>query len=685
MPIGFLNPIFLIGLSAISIPIIVHLLLRRYAKRVVFSSFKFLAKSDKITHQNRLKELILLLMRILMMAILAFAFARPFLIKAKGTFGGNVVSEVIILDNSYSMLYDDNFNKAKDRAISLVNDLKELDQVGLLSLNKILTPLTVEKELVRKKIKDLKITTSLTDFELSIRKADQLLAETTSGKKYIYLITDMQKIGWDDFNFSEKLSPGVEIKIINLGQNDAENVAITNLNIPPILLDETEPVKVVARVENFSDRQKEVNVTLFIENREVKKESIIIPGRSFKDVEFTTFFGESKGTKGYVSIDKDKLPLDDKFYYSFRKRAGLNVLLVNGFPSNNRDEDGAYFIKEALNPGDDPAGSIKVKTILPQNIDIEDLSKYDAVILSNVGSISSKSISKLKDYLSNWGKLIIGLGEAVDARYYNNNFGLDLLPAELSIPKGDYNDRSKYLTLLTIDFNCPLFMLFKNPRYANSLSTPKFFKYFQTFSTKNPILARFGNGDPAIIEKTYKNGKIILFTSSFDKKWSNLPVKAVFLPLIHEMLYYLTSSSELISDYRVNQPITWHGRWKSVKVENPEGEIKNVDFVNGIATYQDTTISGFYKATIESNEDVFAVNLQTKESDLTTENERAIVMQLQGTLGSGVKASTEKGREELDEETKRRQEMSQKLWWKLLVLLFIFAFIELAFANRIYV
>jgi len=67
------------------------------------------------------------------------------------------------------------------------------------------------------------------------------------------------------------------------------------------------------------------------------------------------------------------------------------------------------------------------------------------------------------------------------------------------------------------------------------------------------------------------------------------------------------------------------------------------------------------------------------------ENERAIVMQLQGTLGSGVKASTEKGREELDEETKRRQEMSQKLWWKLLVLLFIFAFIELAFANRIYV
>ncbi|MFH1824520.1 MAG: BatA and WFA domain-containing protein [Candidatus Firestonebacteria bacterium] len=683
MPVGFLNPILLIGLSAISIPIIVHLLLRRYAKKVVFSSFKFLVKSDKVTHQNRLRELILLLMRILIMAILAFAFARPFLIKAKGAFGGDVISAVIILDNSYSMLYNNNFDKARNKANSIVDGLKVLDQVGLLSLAKSLVPLTVEKETVKSKIRDLKISTVLTDFQLSIKKADQLLAEDTSGKKYIYLITDMQKIGWDNFNFSEKLSPGVEIKIINLGQDDAENMAITNLSIPPVLLDETEPVKIVARVENFSDRQKEVNVALFIENREVKKESVVIPGRNFKDVEFTTFFGESRGTKGYISIGHDKLLLDNKFYYSFRKRGGLNILLVNGSPSNDRDDDSAYFIKEALNPGNDPTGNIKVKTILPQNIEIEDLNKYDAVVLSNISSVSGKAVSKLKEYLSNWGNLIIGLGEIVSGRDYNSTFGTDLLPAELSTPKGDFNDRSKYLTLLTIDFNHPLFMLFKNPRYSNSLQLPRFFKYFQTFSTRNHILARFGNGDPAIIEKSYKNGKILLWTSSFDKKWSNLPVKGIFLPLIHEMLYYLTSSGELISDYRVSQPVTWHGRWKGVKVENPDGEVKKIDFVKGIVIYQDTTLNGFYKVTIENNQDIFAVNLQTKESDLTIENERAVVMQL--TSVSGAKATTEKGRNEIGEETKRRQEMAQKLWWKLFVFLFVLAFIELTFANRIYV
>lgn len=682
---AFIHPIFLIGLLAASIPIIIHLLLKKYAKRVRFPSFKFLSKSDKVTSQNKIKEIILLAMRALLMALIALAFARPFLIKS-AALQGDKLAAVIIIDNSYSMLYNNNLEKAKDKAISILDsDVRVGNMCAVLTLTSQLSGMDVNQEMgmLKAKIKQVGYDTTVTDFQMSVRRAAQLLSSTNAGKRKIFIITDLQKIGWDDFNFSEKLPAGIEVSISNLGSEDSENMAIVNVSLPPILLDDGEPVKLVVRVENYSDKQKTTNVKFFIENREVKKEAVTVPARGTIDVDFVALFGESLGTRGYFQIDDDKLMLDNKYYYSFRKRAALSVLIINGASSSEHNEDAAYFLNEAINPGGDPASLIKVKTVLPQNVELEDFGKVDVIIISNVKTLNGSTISKIKTYLTNWGKVIIGLGDNVDGTAYNSLFGRDLLPAELSSTKGDAYDRSRYLSLLSINYTSNLFMVFKNPRYQKSLESPRFFKYFQTFSTRNPILARFGNGEPAILEKTYKDGKILLFTSSFDRKWSDLPARAVFLPLVHEMLYYLTMSSELISDYRVRVPLVWHGRWKEMEVTPPQGDTKTVEFAEGSAVFNETYVSGFYRARIEKNDDYFAVNLKTKESDLTMDNEKAVLTNL--TMLPGVRANNEEAKKALDDILKQQQEKEQKLWWWFLCFMFILSFAELTFGNRIYV
>ncbi|MFH1075071.1 MAG: BatA domain-containing protein [Candidatus Firestonebacteria bacterium] len=682
--IAFLNPLFLIGLAAMAIPILIHMLLRKYAKRIRFPSFKFLSKSDKITSQNRIKELILLAMRVLLMALIALAFARPYLVKNK-LLQGDKVSAVIIIDNSYSMLYNNNLEKAKEKAMSILDT-----EIGIGNMCAILTlarpvagmELIQDMGLIKNKIKQVEYDTTVTDFQKSVRQANQILSMSDSGKRKLFIITDMQKLGWEEFNFSEKLSAGVEVRISNLGQEDSENMAITGCSLPPVLLDDGDPVKLVARVENFSDKQKTVNVKHFIENREVRKESVTVNAYGFADVEFIALFGETIGTKGYIQIDDDKLMLDNKYYYSFRKRAALNVLIINGSPSAERNEDAAFFLKEALNPGEDPSSSIRVKVALAQNVETEELGKYDAVVVSNVKSLTRPAVNKMRKYLESWGRIIIGMGNNVDGTAYNDTFG-DILPAELSSPKGDPKDRSRFLSILSVDYTNNMFMLFKNPKYAKSLETPRFYKYFQTFSTRNPILARYGNGDPLLIEKTYKDGKIMLFTSSFDRVWSDLPARAVFLPFIHEMLYYLTTSSDLIPDYRVHTPLIWHGRWKEMNVTNPGNETRKLEFVEGSAVYNDTLVSGFYKARIDKNDDYFSVNLQTKESDLTMDSEKAVLSNL--TSLPNVKANTAEAKKSLDLAMKQQQEKQQKVWWTCLVIMFFLSLAELAFGNRIYV
>ena len=682
--VNFLNPLFLIGLIAMAIPILIHMLLRKYAKRIRFPSFKFLSKSDKITSQNRIKELILLAMRALLMALIAIAFARPYLVKSK-LLQGDKVSAVIIIDNSYSMLYNDNLTKAKDKAMNILDtEVGVGNMCEVWSLTGPVYRMDVIQDMgnVKGKIKQIEYGTTLTDFQKAVRQADQKLSLSDSGKRKLFIITDMQKLGWEEFNFSEKLSAGVEVRISNLGQEDSENMAITGCNMPPVLLDDGEPVKLTARVENFSDKQKTVGIKQFIENREVRKETVTVNAHGFADVEFISLFSETIGTKGYFLIDDDKLMLDNKYYYSFRKRAALNVLIINGSPSNERNEDAAFFLKEALNPGEDPANSVKVKVVLAQNAENEDFGKFDVVVVSNVKSLTRSAVGKMKKYLESWGKIVFGMGDNVDGVAYNDAFG-DILPAELSSPKGDPKDRSKFLSILSVNYANNMFMLFKNPKYSKSLETPRFYKYVQTFSTRNPILARYGNGDPLLIEKSYKDGKVMLFTSSFDRVWSDLPARAVFLPLIHEMLYYLTTSSELIADYRVHTPLIWHGRWKNMTVVNPANETRKLEFVEGSAVYNDTLVSGFYKATIDKNDDYFSVNLQTKESDLTMDLEKAVLTNLSSL--PGVKGNSTEAKQSMDKAMKEQQEKQQKVWWICLVIMFFLSIIELAFGNRIYV
>ena len=122
---SFLSPWFLLGLLGVAIPLAIHLSRRQKAEKVVFSTIRFLKQTPKkMVFFQKIRQWLLLLIRAAIVALLAIAFARPFLSQAISEQAGwSPRSVVILLDTSMSMQYGDAFDKSKRAVLALLESL----------------------------------------------------------------------------------------------------------------------------------------------------------------------------------------------------------------------------------------------------------------------------------------------------------------------------------------------------------------------------------------------------------------------------------------------------------------------------------------------------------------------------------------------------------------------------------
>src|SRR3972149_862543 len=138
----FLNPAILFGLIAASIPVLIHLLNLRKLKKIEFSTLTFLKELQKNRIRKvKLKQWLLLALRILIILLLVFAFARPTLegLAIGGTTSAAKTTAVFILDDTFSMsVVDANgsyFNQAKQTIKNLLAQLEDGDEAGLILIS----------------------------------------------------------------------------------------------------------------------------------------------------------------------------------------------------------------------------------------------------------------------------------------------------------------------------------------------------------------------------------------------------------------------------------------------------------------------------------------------------------------------------------------------------------------------
>ncbi len=649
----FLAPIMLLGALGVAVPVAIHLFGRSRAKVVQFAAMEFLLGSQpQLARRYRVRELALLLVRVLICLAVALALSKPY---ATCTSSGPEVSRgpqaaVIIIDDSFAVAWSDGddtlLERAKREALAILDQLgPEADVAILRSAEDApgVTELSRDHLRLRDRIGDIEASARPAATWTALRRAGQLLAASNHEQRTVFLISLLAKSGFqhgDEPPWPADTGP----VLVPVGLTDGEvvdNLAVIDLAVERDPASGSRGVRVTVEVGNFGlTPAVDYGIGLRIEDRLVARGQIALrPGeRQVKQFLATLPVG-SRFADIAVELDPDPLLIDNRRFARTELREEIRVLLVNGDPHTVRHDDELFYIESALRPGDRGDSGAVLTIITVDDLPSRKLAEFDVIVLANVRALRRKLVGELAAWVEAGGGLIVSVGDNVDADAYGQTM-LPLLPQRLRDTfDASYGARGseraeRALRLTKWESDHPVFSVFTDD--APGLREARFDKIFllgpTTRVTERRVLARYTNGAAAMVEARSGAGRLMLFTSTLDRDWNDLVIHPGFLPLVQQSGRYLArkqdqrSRNELLVGRSARVSVNPDDQRLEVRGPGGAGDIIDADRLQGRAAVRvtDTPAPGLYRvwATDESGqvrrraESDFAVNIDPRGSDL---------------------------------------------------------------------
>ena len=356
----FLTPLFLIGLLAALIPIAIHLIRREKPPKIMFSTIRFLKKtSKKLVLFQHLQQILLLLLRSAVIALLVMAFARPLINQSVARLlDADPQSAVILLDLSMSMQYEEAFDQAKQGALDILSTMTAGDEVALVGFSdsaQLVRELTTDLDSIRTAIDEIpEAGYGTTRFMPNLRLADQMLEESRFENRAVYLISDFQDVAMQSSEEGWKLAPGVAFTGIDVGAEESSNLVLTDVRSPDRLMEDASEQQILARVRTTGTLYlDEGEVSLSINGQMVDRQPVNLGDRSEEVITFSTVF-ESEGTHvGEVRVAGDNFAVDNSYFFTVEVLPKIRVLVVNGESSENWFDDEGHWFGLAVSSGEE--------------------------------------------------------------------------------------------------------------------------------------------------------------------------------------------------------------------------------------------------------------------------------------------------------------------------------------------
>ncbi len=601
MNLSFLSPLFLIGLAAIALPVIAHLISRKSSLKKSFPAVKFLISTQgQLASRSRIKDLVLLLLRALILVLIVLIFAKPAVFSFSQKMDKTPVSVAIVIDNSFSMGYEDNFKRAQDKAQDMIGSLPDGSFAFITALipdNYNESHLLENTRLLRKSINEIELSFSFTDNEERLQDIFSYLQNAPTEKKIVALITDFQKNGWSN---EDVRKPWLELIDISNGTN-SPNHAVSGIDLNYI----NDSIRVVSRVSNFSnDIVAELLTTTQLGKQEIREFIDIEPQNSNAlEASFTNCDISLPGS-GSVQTTHDKLKADDVRYFISNYKEESRILIVDGDPREDSRLSETYYLARALETiSENAATNI---TILDNNSILnKDLSDYQLVYLANVGEITPSFAKELEKFVNDGGTVVIFLGNRVSMGSYNALLK-NILPGELLSLKED--------NLSLIPSSTSIFPKDITDR-TDQIRVEKLFNI--SIHPESEVLFKTTDDSPFLIKKELGKGNVFMFSSTADTSWNNFSITPVFLPVI-KMIHDLPNIKKNKSrHYFVGEPVKIETIEEndSTVIVDPRGKELKVNIESG--EFQNTWLPGIYRVETDSKLNYsFAVNVDPRESNL---------------------------------------------------------------------
>lgn len=602
---SFLAPLYALGLLAVAAPVLFHLIRRRPKGKVPFGSLMFLSPSPPPpTNRRKLEQILLMLLRAGALVLLGLAFMRPFLRDEATADPGEPGQRVaVLIDTSASLRRGDLWAKAVAQTNAVLTATKQTDRVGVYAFDRTVRPVLTFAEaerldpslrlaVARDRLAKLSPTWAGTDLGRALIDGVSAVLEpgAAAGGKAgrVVLVSDLQqgaKLA-DLTGFEWPADVGLELRTVS---DDRGNAGVD------FLADRADADRTAAagqlrvRVVNDAGAKGERFKLAWDGSTDVV-EAYVPPGEG----RVVKVPRPASGRLPVLRLTGDAHPFDNAAYLAVPKREDSTVFYVG--PDAANDPAGLLYFLDRAWP-ETPERAVTVKAHKPG----EPLA-WDRVKAS---------------------PLVVLAGETpgdVPARYLNDGGTLAVVFTDpkaillAGLPSAvEEAPSARYAMLKDIAFDHPLFAPLAGPQFGD-FTKVHFWKHRRVPEAGARVLARFDDGDPAVLERTVGRGRLIVFATGWQPADSQLARSSKFVPLMEALLELRGGTRAVGASYRVGDkvPLPTPG---PVTVRTPDEVVVSPPVSS--TTFDATDRPGVYSLETPTGPRPFAVNLDPAES-LTT-------------------------------------------------------------------
>jgi hypothetical protein len=651
---SFLYPLFLAGIAAVALPIILHMIRRHTRKRIKFSSLMFLRTTiPRFKNRSRLENLPLLILRCIILCLLAFGFSRPFFPRVSTDKQVSFASRIVLLiDTSASMRRAGLWDQAISEAKSVLQGIGQADRVCVMSFDKSTKTLigfeqwwtlepTQRKSIVTEHISKLSPGWALTNLGNAMVSAAEAIEDDEVNEEQplistrrVVLISDLQQGSNLQALQAYEWPEGMELVVKSVQPRGITNAALQLVTDRSGMGGSADDSRPGIRITNSSNAEAERFQLNWADEKTASKSRSAVdvyvpPGHSIV-VSAPARADRSEARK--LILTGDDHDFDNTLYVAPYLQQQLNILYIGSDDPNNSREM-LYYIQLAFGT----TGVLKPRVFSrPGNEDIPAVEIETAHLIITADAINPENLLSLRRYLESGRTLLLVMKSAGDVKNLTVLTGIKTIDS-------DEAEVDQYAMLGQIEFKHPLLAPFSEPRFGD-FTRIHFWKY-RRLNIMDPnsqsdltnsalrsgapaeegskesafpdvrVLARFDSGDPALVELSVGKGSLLVLTCGWHPSDSQLALSSKFVPLLYSILEYGGVLAGRQSQYFVgdNVPIPFSIRsgLTNLQIRKPDNTL--VGQSAGQQNFTQTDMPGIYAVESSTGNKFFAVNLPPRE------------------------------------------------------------------------
>ncbi len=629
-------------LPLLAVPIMIHLLNRRFPQIFRFSSLRFIRESmAQRSRLFRFRHLILVMLRTLAIMLLLMVFLKPLL----DSFGGQQQKEgqrcvIIILDHSLSMGYLGGAMSSRQRGLveleKLIDSLEGHDLANLILAERqprscFEAPSTEHREIIafaRSQGEGL----TRADMNGAIAMANAFLRRH-DGPAEIHIISDFQRQNWADARF-DALPATARLFFIDVGARVKANRAIlaARMTQGTILAGEQVPVEV--SVGNYADSAFEAELEVVIDQRSSYRQFIQLTPWSVGRFTVMVAAGSAGLHTGHVSLPGDDLRQDDSHWFTYKVLDKEEVVLLTDVAGNRLA--GAWYLKAALNPFGADGGSLVARGVTTAELSAIHLAATSKVFISGIQPLTEEASGVVAEYIRQGGNVVYfldGLHDADNLAKLDRAFGGGAMPLALTSRQSAKNLAGGVQRIMSGDFRSRYLSLFRGG-LQQQLAAMEFYEFYYAIPTGvGQVILHYADETPAMAANGIQLGSILLCNFSASEVSSTLARQRIFPAWIQELVKSLGSGEQMYATCSVGEMIAtelWKSEIRGRGFRSPDGlQLVTHDEARGddrLAISFVAAQPGIYGL----SDDIrllyaFAVNVPPEEADLRSLNLKELI------------------------------------------------------------